>query len=64
MVMTESWVIPSRAPAANGGVMSTPPRDAKMFSPVHSHTNLGRVQHDRFVVAGLEGPTLASDEFT
>ena len=36
MVMTESWVMPSSAPADSGGVMSAPSRATKMFSPVHS----------------------------
>ncbi len=36
--MTECWVMPSRAPADSGGVMSSPWRATKMFSPVHSLT--------------------------
>jgi len=38
IVMTELWVIPSRAPALSGGVMILPCRTTKMFSPVHSLT--------------------------
>ena len=39
MVSTESCVMPSSAPASEvGGVMSTPSRTMKMFSPVHSLT--------------------------
>ena len=39
MVSTEFWVIPSSAPASEvGGVMITPSRTMKMFSPVHSLT--------------------------
>ena len=38
MVITEFWVMPSRAPAESGGVMMRPPRTTKMFSPVHSLT--------------------------
>ena len=38
MVITESWVMPSSAPAASGGVRSLPWRATKMFSPVHSLT--------------------------
>ena len=30
--------MPSSAPADSGGVMSTPSRTTKMFSPVHSLT--------------------------
>ena len=38
MVMTESWVMPSSAPAETGGVMIRPFLTMKMFSPVHSLT--------------------------
>jgi hypothetical protein len=38
MVVTESWVMPSSAPADAGGVINRPPRPMKMFSPVHSLT--------------------------
>ena len=38
MVMTELWVMPSRAPAESGGLRSLPWRATKMFSPVHSLT--------------------------
>ena len=38
MVATELCVMPSRAPALTGGVMMTPSRTTKMFSPVHSLT--------------------------
>ena len=38
MVSTEVWVMPSRAPADDGGVMIRPLRTTKMFSPVHSLT--------------------------
>ena len=38
MVVTELWVMPSSAPADDGGVMSRPFLAMKMFSPVHSLT--------------------------
>ncbi|CAB5015054.1 unannotated protein [freshwater metagenome] len=42
MVATELCVMPSSAPDDSGGVMSFPPRDTKMFSPVHSDTRPAR----------------------
>ncbi len=39
IVITELWVIPSSAPADSGGVSTTPLRETKMFSPVHSATS-------------------------
>ncbi len=38
MVITESCVMPSSAPAVSGGVRILPLRATKMFSPVHSLT--------------------------
>ncbi len=38
MVTTEFWVIPSSDRVGVGGVMITPSRTMKMFSPVHSLT--------------------------
>ena len=38
MVITDAWVIPSKAPADTGGVKMRPPLATKMFSPVHSLT--------------------------
>ena len=54
IVMTESWVMPSSAPAESGGVTSTPfVHDEDVLAGALAHEALG-VEQDRLVVAGLQ----------
>src|SRR5580704_17397550 len=63
MVSTESCVMPSSAPACDvGGVMSTPSRTMKMFSPVHSLTLPLGARRIASSYPALRASTLASEE--
>src|SRR5580692_9269083 len=65
IVSTESWVMPSRAPAsAVFGVKITPLRTMKTFSPVHSLTVPFGASKMASSYPALIASTLASDELT
>ncbi len=55
MVMTELWVMPSRAPADTGGVMMRPPLHHEDVLPGALADVALRRQQDGLVVARLEG---------
>src|SRR6478672_3041739 len=64
MVMTECWVMPSRAPADTGGVSRRPCLTTNRFSPVHSLTYPCGDRRMASSYPAFSASTLAMDEFT